>query len=312
MVRRNVRPRIDSPEPSVVRLLASLAVLFVAACAGAEEAGRVTTIEQRDSTGAVRIERQVRLNAQGDFENHGTWRAWSPQGELTGQGRYASGKRTGVWRRWADADALPPATGAITRGFAPPFVSQATYRDGLLQGAWTITDSENRTVLEIAFEAGDRHGAATVYDSTGAVVRRSRFDQGVPKGGVERRTPSGELATITIYHAGREVMERTERFENGSIRSQQQMLGPVVKLATPDDPWSLKLATYAQHGDNVRHGERIVWHPNGQVQMRARFAMGKPVGEIRWWRASGQLAAGGSYQNGAASGEWRWLSLIHI
>lgn len=294
-------------QPTAVLRPTILAVLLVTATAViGDELGRVSIITQRDATGNVRVERQVRLNLRGDFENHGFWRSWTPAGELCGQGRYASGKRTGVWRRWMSADELPEATASIARGFTPPLLSQATYREGRLQGPWRLTDAADRRVLEIAFADGERHGVATVLDVSGAVVRRSRFHEGKPTGSVERLSTSGVLEVVADYVEGRQRFSTQQRHPNGKLWVSQELLGPEVRRTIADDPWQARLATYAEHGSELRHGERVVWHPSGQIQLRARFSYGKPVGEARWWRANGQLATVGNYQDGKATGQWRW------
>ncbi|MEO1497790.1 MAG: hypothetical protein AAFV43_11630 [Planctomycetota bacterium] len=284
----------------------TVAALCWATLACAVEHGEPTTIEQRDDAGVVRVRRQVRLNARGDFENHGTYREWSAAGELLGQGRYASGQRTGVWRRWAAIEETPDATAASLYGFESPVLSESHYRDGRLTGEWRVCDAAGRVALAIEFDRGQRHGVAVFFAADTTIVRRSRFERGVPVGPVERGDTGGRLAVVADYHAGRERTIDEEAYPNGARRSRQEMLGPVVRISTPDDPWALMLATYAEHGEPIRHGSRTVWYARGQRKHASEYVRGKPVGESRWWRSNGQLAASGAYDASGATGVWRW------
>ncbi|MEO0531109.1 MAG: hypothetical protein AAF266_11140 [Planctomycetota bacterium] len=272
----------------------------------AGESSATETIRERDAAGRVRVCREVRLNERGDYVNHGSWRSWDEEGQLIGQGRYAWGKPTGVWSRWAiveDAELLSTAPFAE---YAGPFLSQASYRDGKLDGKWSIFDVDGRLVSEIEFRDGQRHGDAVLYSADGKTYRRSRFDEGLANGPLQQRNSAGELETLAVFESGRRRVERVERFDAGGLKSRESWLGGLTVAAVPDDPWRLRLARYEARGDELRDGLRETWWPNGQPKLRAEYLLGEAISTARWWHENGQLAIAGSYEEGLAAGEWSW------
>lgn len=266
----------------------------------------VETIQQRDDQGRVRVRRDVRLNERGDYVNHGAWRSWGEDGQLIGQGRYSDGKPTGVWSRWANAgDSTLLSTHPFVE-FNGPFLSQAAYRDGKLHGTWSIFDDDGRLVSEAHFREGERHGEAVLRTAEGAIYRRSRFEAGLPAGEVEQRGDDGQLVVIATFVAGRRKFERSERTESGSLKSRSAWLGPLTTVNEPDDPWRVQLARFEATGEELRHGKRESWWPNGQPKLRTEYHLGKAVGVARWWHENGQLALEGSYDQGLAVGAWGW------
>ncbi|QDT69502.1 MORN repeat variant [Planctomycetes bacterium MalM25] len=293
--------------------LAIVATLAATACAeegpapaGVATGARSETILQRDAAGRVRVRREVRLNAEGDYVNHGAWRSWDVEGQLIGQGRYAWGEPTGAWCRWADTEDSPLLATQPFAGFTGPFLSQAGYRDGKLEGAWSIFDAEARLVSQIDFRQGQRHGEAVLYTPEGQVFRRSRFAEGQPVGEVELQDAAGGLRAVASYEAGRQLIQRVEHHPSGALKSRESWLGPLTRSVSPDDPWRLALARYEATGEELRHGVREAWWPNRQPKLRAEYERGVATGSARWWHPNGQLALEGKYENGLAEGDWSW------
>jgi antitoxin component YwqK of YwqJK toxin-antitoxin module len=264
------------------------------------------TVCERDSAGQIRVQREVRQNAHGDYVNHGVWRAWDAAGKLAGQGRYESGKPAGLWTRWASAEDTPCLSADHFAGFTGPFLSQATYRNGKLDGVWSIFDASGKLVSEVSFADGQRDGFATLWTAKGEVSRRAQFEKGQPIGILQSLNEKGELVTVAQYEAGRERIERVERYDNGRLKTREGWLSGVQQPVETDDPWRLRLASYAPAGPELRSGVREAWWPNGQPKLRVDYALGKAVGEARWWHENGQLALSGEYQEGLASGSWSW------
>ncbi|MEN0111849.1 MAG: hypothetical protein AAF805_14105 [Planctomycetota bacterium] len=289
----------------------ALAFTLLAAVSADAPPGGVATdaeevIRQRDEAGRVRVERRVRIDASGDYVNHGVWRSWDAEGVLLGQGRYAWGKPTGQWTRWATRGDSPLLATAPFDRFEGPFLSQASYRDGKLHGPWTIFGADGRRVSEIAFRDGERHGEAVLWTVAGEVYRRSRFVDGVPTGTLEEQGGDGKLRVLAVYEQGRRRTERVERHENGTLRLRERGLGPLTRQATSDDAWRVRLATYETVGDGLRHGLREAWWPSGQPKLVARYRVGKAIGAARWWHPNGQIALRGDYDAGLADGRWAW------
>lgn len=293
-----------------MRRLLLLAVALVGSPAPAGAPGPVPagreTVRERDALGRVRVEREVGLNDAGDFVNHGAWRSWDADGRLAGQGRYAWGKPSGLWTRWASADEAELLAAESLEGFTPPLMSRATYSDGLLEGAWTVTDARGSRVAEVSFRRGKRHGEARLWVAAGEPVRVARFEHGLASGDLEERGADGALAVVARYEGGRRREERVERYAEGGLKSREQWLGAVERVAEPDDPWRLRLARYEPAGAPLRDGLREAWWPGGQPKLRLEYRGGLAVGEAEWRHENGQLALRGAYEGGLATGTWTW------
>ena len=111
----------------------------------AEEDGALEreVIKERFPDGTLRIEREVSQDDQGNYFNDGSWKAWDQRGNLIAEGEFARGRHVGPWVRWyrnvIEADMLqtPPY-----RFFPGPFISQANFEDGQLEGAGRSTTRE--------------------------------------------------------------------------------------------------------------------------------------------------------------------------
>ncbi len=261
---------------------------------------------QRDADGRVRVQREVHQNAQGDYVNHGVWREWDDAGRLIGQGRYESGKPTGPWMRWAAVEDLSPPLAERVAGFTGPFLSQANYCDGRLEGVWSIYDAESRLVSEVRFREGLRDGATIDWTPAGQICRRWHFERGRPSGELQTLSERGGLVTAARFESGREVIQRSEHYENGRLKSRVEWLGGVQRPVESDDPRRLRLARFEASGDELRSGLREAWWPNGRPKLRVEYRLGKAVGAARWWHENGQLALCGGYDEGLASGQWNW------
>src|ERR1700690_932311 len=123
-----------------------------------EAANGVEVIRERFPNSTVKVERHVTQDAEGNYYNHGLWTEWDEKGRLVGSGEYRYGKRQGRWLRWYGQSDAAIFSGPLYKDFTPPFVGEATFEDGVLNGAWKIFDSKNRKVSEWEFDHGDRNG----------------------------------------------------------------------------------------------------------------------------------------------------------
>src|SRR6478735_10050670 len=103
--------------------------------------GEVELVRERYLDGKVRIERQVTLNNDGNYVNHGAWKMYSEAGDVIAEGQYTFGERTGLWTRWNGRSNSPAMNEATFRNFKAPFMSQATFVNGKMDGDWVITDA---------------------------------------------------------------------------------------------------------------------------------------------------------------------------
>lgn len=275
----------------------------------AEQRG-VEIIRQRDDSGRVRVHREVALNEQGDYVNHGVWRAFDPAGELIGQGRYAMGKPVGVWSRWAGV--APELDTPETRGFPRPLLSRAAFRDGKMHGPWEVLAADGRPVSRVEFREGERHGTATLYAADGGIVRQQRYVDDRPNGPLMTVSSDGAGTVLAEFEKGRQRIVRSHRSDAGVLVSRTHWLGPAHQRVEPDDPWRLRFARHEPVGEELRDGLREAWWPNGQQKLRIEYRLGKATGEARWWHQNGQIALAGEYEDGLASGEWSWWRVTGV
>ena len=80
-------------------------------------AGEVELVRERYLDGKVRIERQVTLNNDGNYVNHGAWKMYSPSGDVVAEGQYNFGERNGMWTRWNGRKDSPDAERVPVQGF---------------------------------------------------------------------------------------------------------------------------------------------------------------------------------------------------
>ena len=135
----------------------------------------VEVIRERHPNTAVKVERHVTQDAEGNYYNHGLWTEWDEKGRLVGSGEYRYGKRHGRWLRWYGPNEAPMLQGALYKDFQAPFVAEATFEDGVLNGTWKVFDSKNRKVSEWEFDHGERQRQERVVLPQRPEAPRSRL-----------------------------------------------------------------------------------------------------------------------------------------
>ena len=269
--------------------------------------GQREAIQERYPNGGLKIERHVVQDAAGNFVHDGTWRWFNPKGQIVAEGEYAQGQRDGTWRRMYRKEDSPLFATSPYRDFESPFLSEATFQDGKLQGPWMISDAQNRKISEINFEAGVRQGPATWWHAQGSPMIQSTFEKGELQGEVFTFTAAGKTVSREIFEAGQKLDKATEKFSDGKVRQVANVLSGHWKLVGNDDWWSASLSKFQVVGQSVKHGKVTTYHRNGLVQSEQEFDRGRPVGQITWWHENGQKALVGSYsQEGIALGRWTW------
>jgi uncharacterized protein len=270
------------------------------------EAPETELVQERYPNGSLHIAREVTQDGQGNFINHGTWKEWSLQGELVGEGEYKRGVRHGVWRRVLNAKDSQLFGTAPYNQFRGPFVSEVTLENGRLEGVWLITDAQGRKISEIPFVGGQRHGMASWYHANGRKMQQINFREGITVDEILTWRPDGGLAAKEEFLDGRKLEMKTENYAQNRRKSQGGYLSPRMVVSKEDDWWNCKLAVFAAEGQADRHGAWTAWHANGQVQVEGRFKFGKPEGEFTWYYPNGQKSAEGLYRSGERHGVWYW------
>lgn len=270
--------------------------------------GRIEVVRERRADGTVYIERETTLDHEENFVNHGSWRMFDRTGKVTAEGRYDMGKRVGPWQRWHDASTTQTVKGYPFNRFKAPFVSQATFTDGEMDGPWIIMDAESRKVMQISIEDGKRHDVAITWAPNGQVLRQETFKHGVPVGDVlELKNGAEELQRTATYLDGRQLVEKKANHQRSNNKKfVETYLAPKTVLKTRDDFWSLTFAEYEHEGEQMLHGMSRHWHPNGQLEREGEFDMGAKTGRFTHWHANGQKRVQGEYADGKQQGLWVW------
>ena len=270
-------------------------------------AGEEIFIERYDD-GSVRIEREVALDEEGNYVNHGPYRMWTRDGKLIAEGDYEMGARVGIWTRWADRKESPLLSQTPFKSFKAPFLSQLGFINGVADGEWLIFDADQRKVSQISLVDGTRHGLALLWAPDGTLLRQSSFENGLPQGDVlQMNAGTKKLDRVKIFLDGREMVTKKATFP----RTQQpkieanHLAAPTVETES-DDFWAIKFAEYKAEGEELKHGEWKTWHANGQLHMRGQYHRDQKVGRFVYWHPNGQIAAEGNFREDQYEGDWVW------
>lgn len=304
-----------------VAILTAVGVSVATSCGWglAEETGATATtdaanepvvlevIRERYPNGTVKIEREVTMDPEGNYVNHGAWRMWDEASKLVSEGRYEMGRRSGRWSRWCARDEAAVLKHRPFDEFEAPFVSSATFTAGELDGEWTIVDAKDRKCSCVAFRNGKRNGTATLWRPDGKICREATFRNGVAVGDVRECNADGRLLTIASYIDGHQMVNKVTNFPGtDKKKSEAGYLAAAVTEATPDDFEQLRFAEYVAKGEAERHGAWKSWYPNGQVESEGVYQFDRENGKFTWWHANGQTAVEGQFVDGQEDGTWVW------
>jgi antitoxin component YwqK of YwqJK toxin-antitoxin module len=297
-------------------------------------AGEVELVRERYPDAKVRIERQVTLNGDGNYVNHGSWKQYTPNGDVIAEGQYNFGRREGLWTKWYSRKDSAALNEFPFNKFKAPLQSQATFVNGKMDGEWIITDAEERKVMLVSLKGGMRNGPTTIWLPTGKIYQQITYLNAVPVGEmIELNSRTGKFETVATYEDGRKVITKSLNYPGSKQKKSEIMyLGAKEVEQSTDNFWTLRLAKFGTDGKNLRHGSAkawfsngqpksdgyyqegkksgtfTFWHENGQVASTGEYRDDKPEGTWVWWHDNGQKSAVGTYQNGALIGDWRWWS----
>lgn len=273
-----------------------------------ESADGIETFRERFPDGKLRVERQVKQDDSFNYINHGSFRQWDIHGNLRIEGQYDAGKATGTWARWHTAEENRVLKVEPFSRFTGPFLSEATFVNGELSGAWTIKDRQGRAAFEAQFVAGLREGQLIWFFPNGSQQRVVEYRGGLVDGTDKEFNEQGEELRSTVYFQGRRRSLEKTTFVSTARKSEASYLHPQLALETPDDWWTMTFAGYrAKEGSPVQHGKSIGWHESGQMRFYGQYEFGKPVGDFNWWLENGQRSIKGSYDDqGRQNGTWYW------
>ncbi len=263
-------------------------------------------IRERFKDGRVHIERQVALDSDGNYVNHGTYEEWSQNGDVVCTGTFSMGQRQGPWIRFHNPHDAKLFTTQPYARFKPPFQSSVEFENGQMNGVWVITDADRRVVSQIQLTRGTRNGQSTWFLPNGQVLFQAEYTNGVLNGMFIEKTPEGKVVREELYNEGQRSEVVKEQFTNKSTKSETNYLTASQRVVTQDDWTTVSLASYSTVGERVQHGPYVIYHENGQVNMRGAYDHGIATGMFESWHPNGEKAVVGVYENGLQHGKWSW------
>ncbi len=276
--------------------------------APADKASDIATelVKERFANGAIKIEREVAQDREGNYVLHGLYRQYDERGQLVCEGSHEQGQPVGVWKRYYAANGAPLFGTAPYKDFAAPFTSQATFEDGQLHGKWTVSDAKQRKISEIEFANGQRHGKAAWFYPNGTLLSQATYDRGRVHTDVMKWAADASLLGKEAYTHGRKLAPKVEYYDAEHKRSEIFYLHAPMVVKTPDNYQTATLATFEQRGQDEKYGSFRVWHANGQLARQGEFRYNLPVGKATWFFANGQKQMEGTYVDGKQEGTWTW------
>lgn len=260
-------------------------------------------------SGAIKIEREGARDRDGTFVLHGVFRQFDERGALLFEGTHEQGQAVGIWRRYYAANQAPLLATSPYHEFAEPFVSEASFRAGQLDGKWTITDAQQRKVSEINFVDGQRHGTAAWFYPNGTLHLQATFDHGRVDGDVQKWDRNASLLGKESYSHGGKLAVKKEYDDGGQKRAEIMYLQAPLVVKTPDNFHAATLATFEQRGQDEKFGAFRMWHANGQLAREGEYRFNLPVGKATWFYSNGQKRMEGTYVDGKQEGNWTWWHL---
>lgn len=271
----------------------------------APSAGDSEVVRERHSDGQIAVERHVTLDKDQNFVNHGPYVSYDESGAKTSSGQYRMGERHGMWTRWHRGHDVPLLQEAPYAMCQPPFISQASFREGKLHGEWVIYAGSQK-ISEVNFVDGKRSGPAVWWYRNGSKMRELVFVDNQLHGAATFFRPTGQVARTEEYDHGHRIEELKQKNSQGQLYCEGAYRHPQIVMVDPDSWESSRFATFEMQGVGVKEGPWTVYYPNGQKQMVGAYKNDKPVGEFTWWHATGQRASVGRFTNGHKTGEWTW------
>lgn len=272
------------------------------------EAGdsEIELIQERYPNGAIKIEREVTLDSEGNYIRHGSWTQYDQAGSVISRGRYDKDERNGTWTRVYKGGESPIFALTPYKEFTGPYISQATFEMGRLHGKWIIADSKQHKISEIAFENGQRNGQAIWWYANGSKMQEINYRDGLIEGELMQWDADAKPISQETYQAGRRTIPRISHYSNGQKRTEEIFLSSPVTIESADDWWNARFIVLSPIGKDVKHGISTAYHENGQKKSQGQYQNNLPEGKFVWWYATGQKSMEGSFQSGKANGSWAW------
>jgi len=269
-------------------------------------AGETDTVIQRFPNGKKRIVREVAQDKDGNFSNHGTWEAFDLNGKVVAAGQFKQGIMQGQWRR----EHTKSEGGLfVTRPFdlfQGPYLSVANFKDGKLDGLWTIYDQVRTKIFEISYKDGVRHGTATWWYPNQGKMREATFKDGLLHGAILGWDEAEKLTRREEYLDGRRIVRNTTFYRPKQPKQQDFFLDSKLEPEGEDNWWEAEPTNYLPRGAKEKNGGSASWYENGQLKSQGQFKADQAVGRFIWWHENGNKSIQGFFENGVKNRTWTW------
>lgn len=273
---------------------------------GSASAGSIETIVQRFPNGKKRIVREVGQDDDGNFANHGRWEAFDQAGNSIAAGLFNRGIMQGQWRRQHNKSEGGLFATKPFNLYQGPFLSVANFKDGELEGLWTIYDQFRTKVFEISYKAGVREGTATWWYPNRAKMREAKFKNGLLNGFILGWDEAEKPTRKEEYIEGRRIVRNTTFYRPNQPKQEEYFLDSKLEPEGKDDWWKAQPTGYLERGSKVRNGGTAQWYQNGQLKKQGQFKDDEPVGRFIWWHQNGNKQIQGLYVDGQKNRTWTW------
>jgi len=266
----------------------------------------VEIIQERYPGGELKIRREVTQDSQDNYILHGEWKMWDQAGNLIGAGEYRNNQREGTWFRVHTAKDAELFAAMPYSQFTAPFRSEATFKDGKLEGKWVISDSEGRIASESEYSNGVLNGISKWHLVSGSLMKEATYENGLLNGLVRTFDADSTLIDEQKYEEGHKIAMKIERNKAGQKQWEAMYMHAQLVIDAEADWWNAKPATYKTIGEDVKHGLATGWHPNGQMRVQGVYQKDQPDGQFTWWYSNGQEEVTGGFKDGLKNGMWVW------
>lgn len=263
-------------------------------------------IKQRYSNGQPRIIRHVAQDRNGNYFNHGPWEARNQSGQTIANGTFSNGLMDGQWSRIHEKSSSELFSTRPFNLFQGPFRSVAQFKNGKLNGLWTIYDRYRTKIFEIPYENGVRHGTATWFLPNNAKMREATFNRGLIDGEILDFDETEQVSKRQEYVEGRRIVKNTTFYRPNVKKTQEYFLDAKLEPEGLDNWWDAKPTPYVSKGSETQNGAAMSWFENGQPKKRGQYNNGQPVGQFTWWHANGNKQIEGFYVDGKKNRRWTW------
>lgn len=297
--------RVHLPTPAVKNSSGSVAPAPIpASSTTAGTNGELAT--ERYPNGNVKIERQVTRDANANYINQGTYKAYDLDGKVQKTGEFVDGKQQGKWTQSFAKDDGHLFSADHDTEFSGPFVSEATFIDGQLHGAWTIKNQTGRSIVAWNFDNGVRDGKWTWWYPNGEKRLEATFHDGKLDGDVLEYNQDGRQAAKDTYIDGMHLTKTVGWYVLGQKHFEGYHLRACGMPEPTYDWWkgTVVTASVKSAEKDLQHGAWIEWYQSGNKKTEAQYDHGVAIGRFTWWYENGQKKAEVDYRAGVLGGTW--------